>query len=173
MTPQEITQIAALFQAIQNIAEQHDDEHRSIIAGLASTGHDLASYFGDVRDGNNSDPAPRASTHGMPQPVLDAGYEAARVWWADMVDRIEALEKSTGVGGCCVNPGLKEAFNALPAGQHGAFLDAVGAYLMVFRAQGEPSTTWRITSDILAMHASTPAEQDAWADHHNKDEVTA
>lgn len=173
MIPREITQIKALFQAILDIAKQSGSTDFTVVEGLASTGEDLASYFGDVLDGNNSDPGPRASTHGMPQPVLDAGYEAARVWWADMVDRIEALEKSTGVSGCCVNPGLKEAFNALPAGQRGAFLDAVGAYLMVFRAQGEPSTTWRITSDILAMHASTPAEQDAWADHHNKDEVTA
>ncbi|MBV2181714.1 MAG: hypothetical protein KUL86_10845 [Castellaniella sp.] len=180
MIPQEITQIATLFQAIQNIAEQHDDEHRSIIAGLASTGHDLASYFGNVLDGDNSDPGPRASAHGMPQAVLNEGYEAAQKWYADMVERMEALCRQESrrqgreiIAGYCVNSWLKEAFNDLPAGQHGAFLDAVGAYLVTHLAYGEPTKEFRATSDLLAMYASTPAEQDAWSDRHNDEEVAA
>lgn len=120
------------------------------------------------------------STDDMPQSVLDDGYAAAQKWYADLVERMEALCRQESrrqgreiIAGYCVNSWLKEAFNDLPDGQHGAFLDAVGAYFVTHLAYGEPTKEFRVTSDLLAMYASTPAEQDAWGDSHNDEEVLA
>src|SRR3546814_20911960 len=66
-----------------------------------------------------------------------------------------------------------KAFVATPIAQRGAFLDAVGAYLMTFLAYGKPTREFRVTTDRLAMYASTPAEQDAWDYRHNDEGVTA
>ena len=105
--------------------------------------------------------------------ALNAGYEAARAWYADLLDRIEAHENETGLSGYCVDPRLKAAFKALPAGQGDSFLDAVGAYLMTFRVIGQPTKTYLLDSDRLAMFASTPAEQDAWGGRSNGEEDLA
>lgn len=180
MIPREITQIKALFQAILDIAEQSGSTDFTVVEGLASTGEDLVEYFGNTLDERLADPGPRASTHGMPPAVLNEGYEAAQKWYADLVERMEALCRQEPrrqgreiIAGYCVNSWLKEAFNDLPAGQHGAFLDAVGAIIVTHLAYGEPTKEFRVTSDLLAMYASTPAEQDAWSDRHNDEEVAA
>ncbi|WP_417276127.1 hypothetical protein [Castellaniella sp.] len=92
-----------------------------------------------------------------------AGYEAAHAWHVSLIDRLEALDKATGINGYSIASGLRDAFSALPADQQGAFLDAVGAYLMLCHSEGTPTREAGITPELLAVHASTPAEQDAWA----------
>src|SRR3546814_6057051 len=88
-----------------------------------------------------------------------------------MLDRIDDVVQSESarqgreiISGYCVNHGLHKAFVATPIAQRGAFLDAVGAYLMTFLAYGKPTREFRVTTDRLAMYASTPAEPDAWDD---------
>lgn len=89
--------------------------------------------------------------------------EAAHAWLVDLIDRLEALERSTGVEGYCVESGLRGAFNALPMDQQGAFLDAVGAYLMTCFAFGTPTRKAYMTPELLTVYASTPAQQNAFA----------
>ncbi|TAL89585.1 MAG: hypothetical protein EPN46_02410 [Candidimonas sp.] len=93
-----------------------------------------------------------------------SGYQAARSWYADMLGRIEALDSAYGLSGYCVDSKLRGAFEALSVDQRGAFLDAVGDYLVTFIAIGQPSESFLVDADRLRMHASTPEEQDAWAD---------
>src|SRR3546814_14083430 len=90
----------------------------------------------------------------MPQAVLDAGYEAANTWYADMLDRIDDVVQSESarqgreiISGYCVDHGLHKAFVATPIAQRGAFLDAVGASLMTFLAYGKPTSEFRVTTD--------------------------
>src|SRR3546814_7390575 len=98
----------------------------------------------------------------MPQAVLDAGYEAANTWYADMLDRIDDVVQSESarkgreiISGYCVDHGLHKAFVATPIAQRGAFLDAVGAYLMTFLAYGKPTREFRVTTDRLRSEEHT------------------
>lgn len=109
--------------------------------------------------------------------MVDAGHAAAQAWYADILDRIDAVVQSEAIrqgreinSGYCVDSCLNKTFGAIPIAQRAAFLDAVGAYVVAFLAYGEPTREWRITADDLAMFASTPAEQDAWGDHRNEEE---
>ncbi len=93
-----------------------------------------------------------------------SGYEAARTWYADMCDRIEATKAVKGAT-YFVDSKLRNAFEALREDQRGAFLDAVGAYLMTAATVGgAPAKSNLMTMERLQMHASTPEEQDASAD---------
>lgn len=94
--------------------------------------------------------------------VLDAACEAAHVWHVNLIDRVEAAEKSVSLAGYCVDSGLREAFNALPLAQRGVFLDAVGAYLTGCHAFGTPTREFMVTPELLIVYAASPAEQDAY-----------
>ncbi len=91
-----------------------------------------------------------------------AGYEAARTWYADMCDRIEATKAVKGAR-YFVDSKLRNAFESLHEDQRGAFLDAVGAYLMTAAAVGgAPAKSKLMTMERLQAYASTPDEQDAF-----------
>ena len=102
--------------------------------------------------------------------AVAAGCTAAHAWHTDLIDRLESVSRTTGTKGYCVASGLREAFNVLPIDQQGAFLDAVGAYLMTCHAIGRPTRKAHITPELLAVYASTPAEQRAWGDAQNDED---
>lgn len=111
----------------------------------------------------------------MDAPILNfeldaAACKAAYAWHVGLMDRLEGVDKATGIQGYCVASGLREAFNALPIDQRNVFLDAVGAYLMTCHAIGRPTRNAYITPELLAVYASTPAKQKAWADTKPEEE---
>lgn len=99
-----------------------------------------------------------------------AACKAARAWHVDLINRLDEIDKATGIQGYCIASGLREAFNALPVDQRDVFLDAVGAYLMTCHAIGRPTRKAYMTPELLAVYASTPAEQKAWADTQPEEE---
>ena len=91
------------------------------------------------------------------------GYEIALAWYADLDLR---LQKSNGY---YVDSKLREAFENTPMDQRDTFLDSIGAYLVVFKTSGEPSSTFLIDSEEIGLHKMSPADQDAHAEAREAD----
>ncbi len=94
---------------------------------------------------------------------LQDGYQAANAWYVDLKARISDIEQSKGVSGYTVDSRLREAFENLKPSQRTTFLDAVGAYVMIFKTVGGPSATNPMTEERLRFYCLSPAEQDAYA----------
>lgn len=152
-------------QAFQAVNDGTDDPESVLqrLANLLHSAHECANSLAmDISNlmGNMHSAKARQAR----APISKPGHKAALAWYADLDSRITVIEEAKRLKGYCVESKLREAFELTAPDQQGAFLDAVGAYLMTFKVIGEPSNTFLLDDERLRFYALTPEEQDAQAD---------
>lgn len=96
-------------------------------------------------------------------PFIANGFHAAEQWHVAFCAAADAAE------GYLFPSGLRQTFEALPNSARPDFLDAVGALLVSFHVIGIPTPGRQNLREDVALHAMTPAEQDAWAQAQDED----
>lgn len=171
-TLQEATQVIDLFRSIATIArielaEQDDlNEALAVIQALGEVGINVCQA-GALPAQNQLETSMNTGLEGgtetgLSQADVHAGYEAARVWYADLDERLARAK------GYFAPSLLQEAFLSLSPKDQGNFLDAVGTLVVSSKVSGEPCPQGFDFIGSIALDAMTPEQQDKVADDQEK-----
>lgn len=86
------------------------------------------------------------------------GYEAAHAWWLRFLDARDAAHPYK------FNSNLREFASILPPEQIPQFLDSVGALMVTWIVDGEPTDLCFVGPAYVEFNSLSPAEQDAQTD---------